>query len=146
MTAAPSVNGRRLRFTDYVPVWAIALLTIAVMWVAVIHLATSETFPAQARITAVQNGKCVVQWVSAAGKSQTSDVACLGRHPGEAVTLKLSDPEGITFADPRALAILEWIGLLFTGVPGLLGVAGRAVGIRRARLLGHIAAQTDPAR
>ena len=135
MTTPTLVQGRRRPFTDYVPVWAIALLTIAALWVGIIALATSATFATQARITGVQKGKCVVEWVSPKGVSQASDVACLGRHPGESLTLKLSDPEGVTFADPRALSILEWIGLLFTLVPGLLGVGGRLLGIHRSRTL-----------
>ncbi len=134
-TPVVSVGGRRRSLTYFVPVWAIALLTVAALWVAIITLATSATFPVSARITGVANSKCLVTWVSAAGRTQTGDIACLGRHPDEIVTLKLSDPEGITFADPRALSILEGIGLLFTLVPGLLGVGGRLLGIRRARTM-----------
>ena len=135
MSTPALVAGQRRSFTDYVPVWAIALLVVAALWAAIIALATSSTFPVQATITGVQKGKCVVEWVSAKGAPHTSDVACLGRKTGDTLTLKLSDPEGATFADPRALAILEGIGLLFTLVPGLLGVGGRVLGIHRARSL-----------
>jgi hypothetical protein len=141
VTTPALVEGRRRPFTDYVPVWAIALLVIAIMWAAIISLAASETFPTQATITglagsSVTGNKCAVAWTSPAGKPHTSDVACLGRPVGSQVTLLLSDPEGETFADRRALFLLEWIGLLFTGLPGLLGVGGRVLGIRRARILG----------
>ncbi|MCU1678724.1 MAG: hypothetical protein JWM93_3482 [Frankiales bacterium] len=129
-----STSGRR-SFTDYVPVWAIALLTVAALWAGIIALATSSAFPTQARISGTQAGKCVVEWTSAKGEPRTSDIACLGRHPGDEVTLLLSEPESQTFADRRAVGILEWIGLLFTLVPGMVGVAGRALGIRRARTL-----------
>jgi hypothetical protein len=137
MTAPAVATSGRRSFTDYVPVWAIALLTVAALWIGIVALATSSTFPATAHITGVAKSKCLVEWVSAAGRTQTGDIACLGRHPGDTVTLKLSDPEGITFADPRALSILEAIGLLFTLVPGLLGVGGRLLGISRARALGR---------
>jgi hypothetical protein len=116
-----------------VPVWAIALLVVATLWAGIISLATSSTFPTQATITGPAHSKCAVAWESPAHKQHTGDVACLGRSVGSQVTLLLADPEGDTFADRRALFLLEWIGLLFTGLPGVLGVGGRLLGISRSR-------------
>jgi hypothetical protein len=135
VAAQPAQADRRRRFSDYVSVWTIALLVIAVMWIGLISLTISSTTHYDATITGHDKSHCVVVWTSLDGKSHTSDVACLGRAVGGRATLIMSDPNGSDFADKRSVQIVEWIGALFLLIPALLGVAFRAVGIRRATVL-----------
>jgi hypothetical protein len=125
--------GRRRRFSDYVSVWTIALVVIAVLWISLISLTVSSTTHYDAAITGHDKGHCVVTWTSVDGKAHTSDVACLGRPVGGRATLIMSDPNGSDFADKRSVLIVEWIGALFLLVPAALGVAFRVVAISRGR-------------
>ena len=125
----------RFSLTRYVPVWSIALLTIAIIWGGVLFTALRSATEYRATVTSVAADSCVVQWTTRGGAVNSGTVPCSGREVGDVVPVYATDPESPAVADRGKFLLAGGIGLGLTLVPGLIGVAGRLVGLGRMRQL-----------